>query len=635
MIIMNVNKSSSSFWSDAFVIKSLTMNSSNSSIRRKRRMQELKRVQQKSSTMIRSTSSSLHMSSSSTTEMKVVKPVTNQQQEEEESSKKTDRSSSVTSFSYNSMLNHKLLTKEEDLQLGQYVQRANAMQSVVEELLLEKKQREQQQQQQQQEMITADGDFISEDVLYARGNMDGMEMEEELHHLSIYSKSSVESTVFSEEDHSYFSEEEMENDDDEDFGLFSKVDELEGQHQLMENRKWLGGRTSFESKKASSSEKKKKKKKEKTADKETKDKNSNIPLLDVMDQLECLSEDEIVSKLQIPGGRTELKRIFVRGALAKNELIRCNIKLVVSIAKRWSKNGASPEQRRLNAATPLEEAMQEGILGLAQAAERYDPERKLRFSTYATFYITNRVRICYRTNSVGSMKVPAHYHDIVAKYYKLRKEDEQLTQGLPSPTATGKQDAKSSKDKEETTTILSKEEEMAMKIGITLRTLRNALKYTQPITSLDTPVSSSFIGQNTVIDGGIIQSSISAPAVSELLPSTMGFIANNHNQPSYYDHMTPKDHVELSLLRQCLENAMATQLSPHERDVIRLRLGLDDGVSRTVKEVANLCGSTNNDINSAEKRAYSKLHSPYGLYTNQLLSFLDLFGIDVNNGSRR
>lgn len=54
----------------------------------------------------------------------------------------------------------------------------------------------------------------------------------------------------------------------------------------------------------------------------------------------------------------------------------------------------------------------------------------------------------------------------------------------------------------------------------------------------------------------------------------------------------PEDYVELSFLRQCLENAMASELSPHERDVLRLRLGLDDGVTRTAREVVDVCGGS-------------------------------------------
>jgi DNA-directed RNA polymerase sigma subunit (sigma70/sigma32) len=86
----------------------------------------------------------------------------------------------------------------------------------------------------------------------------------------------------------------------------------------------------------------------------------------------------------------------------------------------------------------------------------------------------------------------------------------------------------------------------------------------------------------------------------------------------------------MSLLRQCLENAMAAELSPHERDVLRLRHGLDDGVSRSAREVVELCGGTLSvsDIRSAELRAFRKLRSPYSVNAMHLLSFLDHVGVD-------
>ena len=92
----------------------------------------------------------------------------------------------------------------------------------------------------------------------------------------------------------------------------------------------------------------------------------------------------------------------------------------------------------------------------------------------------------------------------------------------------------------------------------------------------------------------------------------------------------PEDRIELSFLRQCLENAMATELAPHERDVLRLRLGLDDGVSRTCREVAEVFdGSlTSSQVRSAEKRAFAKLRSPRSLATYKLMTYLDVAGVD-------
>ena len=99
----------------------------------------------------------------------------------------------------------------------------------------------------------------------------------------------------------------------------------------------------------------------------------------------------------------------------------------------------------------------------------------------------------------------------------------------------------------------------------------------------------------------------------------------------------PDEQVELSLLRQCLENAMATELSPHERDIIRLRLGLDDGVTRTVPEVVDVCGGTlsSMDVRNAEQRAFNKLRSPYAVHAEQLLAYLDFIGVTIETLPKR
>lgn len=74
---------------------------------------------------------------------------------------------------------------------------------------------------------------------------------------------------------------------------------------------------------------------------------------------------------------------------------------------------------------------------------------------------------------------------------------------------------------------------------------------------------------------------------------------------------------------------MATELSPHERDVLRLRHGLDDGVSRTVREVVQILGTLSaTDVRKSENTAFRKLRSPYSVHTYNLLGFLDYVGVD-------
>lgn len=80
---------------------------------------------------------------------------------------------------------------------------------------------------------------------------------------------------------------------------------------------------------------------------------------------------------------------------------------------------------------------------------------------------------------------------------------------------------------------------------------------------------------------------------------------------------------------------MAAELSPHERDVLRLRLGLDDGIQRSARQVVDYCGGTLSvtDVRSTEMRAFRKLRSPYAVHTYHLLGYLDFVGIDLETAN--
>jgi RNA polymerase primary sigma factor len=313
-----------------------------------------------------------------------------------------------------------------------------------------------------------------------------------------------------------------------------------------------------------------------------------------------LSEEEIQCVLQISGGRKELRRILMEGALARDHLIRCNVKLVVSIAKRWARNsargsnaeGLSTIYAGSSNRPSLDEAIQDGIVGLAQAADRFDASREYRFSTYATYWITNYVRSCFQQASTGCLKVPAPYHDIKSRYRKIVKRCLESNSPLPS------------------------EEKLAMQVGVSLNRLRKALHFTRPLVSLDEPLHAGM--------GAARGSSAGGDGVGERQLLVSDFIES--------DERNPDVQVELSLLRQCLENAMAAELSPHERDVIRLRLGLDDGVARSAREVVDVCGGCVSiaEVRNAEKRAYRKMASPFSIHSRQLLSYLDFAGGDLD-----
>lgn len=103
-----------------------------------------------------------------------------------------------------------------------------------------------------------------------------------------------------------------------------------------------------------------------------------------------------------------------------------------------------------------------------------------------------------------------------------------------------------------------------------------------------------------------------------------------HVSPYSSSEASPQEKVEMSLLRECLESAMAAELSPHERDIIRLKHGLDDGVSKSAREVVEILGSLSvSDVTRSEKSAFRKLRSPYSVHTYNLLAFLDYIGVDA------
>jgi RNA polymerase sigma factor (sigma-70 family) len=109
------------------------------------------------------------------------------------------------------------------------------------------------------------------------------------------------------------------------------------------------------------------------------------------------------------------------GSEARTKLMRANIRLVVSISKKWLSRSSITKKEGPSYMNPynggwdvpsLDEVIQEGVLGLARAVDKFDPSRGLRFSTYSTHWITSYVRQCFQDASTGCLKVPAQLHDI-------------------------------------------------------------------------------------------------------------------------------------------------------------------------------------------------------------------------------
>jgi RNA polymerase primary sigma factor len=235
----------------------------------------------------------------------------------------------------------------------------------------------------------------------------------------------------------------------------------------------------------------------------------------------------------------ELAKRIERGDLeAKDRMINANLRLVVSQARRYQGHGL-----------PIEDLVQEGMLGLIRAVEKFDWRRGFKFSTYGILWIRQAIQRGLQ-NSGRTIRIPVH---VAQRQTKVRKVESELNSKLGrEPT----------------------DEEIAAVAELTVEEVAEVRELARNLSSLDQPVG----------DDG-------ESALGDLLPS---------------DRPDPSDEVAESMREQQVAEIVA-ELPERHRQVIELRYGLSGGEPQTTRQIGKELGVSAQRVSELEAEALRRL----------------------------
>ncbi|MHB8932756.1 MAG: sigma-70 family RNA polymerase sigma factor [Bellilinea sp.] len=267
----------------------------------------------------------------------------------------------------------------------------------------------------------------------------------------------------------------------------------------------------------------------------------------------------------------ELEMIRWRADEANQTLIRANLRLVVSIAKRYLGRGIS-----------FLDLIQEGNLGLLRAVSKFDPTRGFKFSTYATWWIRQSISR-YIAEQARTIRIPVHLFEAITRLLRVQRA---LVQELGrEPT----------------------HEELALRSDLLndedLKTISYAAEHEIP---LDPEVQRRWNWATAKVQR-ILQSaeepvSLERPVGDEESSQLGDFIEDD-------DALEPMDAAAREMLREQVQSALGA-LSERERQVLELRFGLIDGKDHTLEEVSRYFNVTRERIRQIEAKALRKLRHP-------------------------
>ncbi len=253
-----------------------------------------------------------------------------------------------------------------------------------------------------------------------------------------------------------------------------------------------------------------------------------------------------IGKIKLLTGQEEkdlAKRVEKGDKEARRKFIEANLRLVVSIAKRYVNR--SPHLSILD-------LTQEGNIGLARAVTKFDYRRGFKFSTYATWWIRQAITRALADQS-RTIRIPVHMVETISKYTQAKRHLVQELGRDPLP------------------------EEIAIEMNLPVEKVHHIQKISQEVVSLEAPVGEDDEGESSLAE----------------------FVEDA-------DSLTPAQIASQKLLRERIKSILV-DLTPREQKILEMRFGLADGITHTLEEVGKEFAVTRERIRQIEAKALSRI----------------------------